>query len=533
MAGISIDFVANVNKFIGGTNDIDGALENVIDSLDDVERAGKNVEDIAKSFDKVEDAADDAAKNVRKDFEKSVKDAGDEAEKLGRKYEDAFDEVRTKGSKANTDFGDSAKKSFRDAGDATETFRDEAKQNLSETVSSFRGDVEDVAQIAQDILGGVVSDLGPVGAAAGAAVAAGIGIGIAALQTQAEEAEVAKQKMLDLADMIREADGDIQALDWGSIVREWGNEYDDVKSWFEPWQKDSVTNFEAMDEAASKFGLSYNSLVQGMAGNTDEGRKAIEELNGAIAEQEKVVEGLTTQGVAYNSAQGQANSAEISRLNSLKGLKSELENATGLTEEAIEYEQKMAEAIEGTAAGIAAKNEALSETIDLNRQVIDGELDYLDTLDSVTAQLAENASEGFDKNTAAGRENLRALGEIAGAALDYSDSITEAGGSQQEANTVIGQGREKLIAAAQQLGMTRDQAEQYANSLGLIPKEVNTKANADTKDAETDLQNVARDRPVKITPWVNQSEWQSAANAAAQNVVAPFVQVRPYVSTRV
>lgn len=193
----------------------------------------------------------------------------------------------------------------------------------------------------------------------------------------------------------------------------------------------------------------------------------------------------------------------------------------------------MADAIEGTAAGIAAKNEALAETIDLNRQVIDGELDYLDTLDSVTQKLSENASAGFDKNTAAGRDNLRALGEIAEAALDYSDSISEAGGSQQEANTVIGQGREQLITAATQLGMTREQAEQYANSLGLIPKQVSTTAQAYTADAEGQLQNVARDRNVKLTPWVNQSEWQSAANAAAQNVVAPFVQVRPYVSTRV
>lgn len=139
----------------------------------------------------------------------------------------------------------------------------------------------------------------------------------------------AKQKMLELADMIREADGDIQALDWGSIVRDWGNEYDDVKSWFEPWQKDSVTNFEAMQDAADEFGLSYNSLVQGMAGNTSEGRKAIEELNAAIEEQEKVVDGLTTQGVAYNSAQGQANAKEIERLNSLKALKGGLEEATG------------------------------------------------------------------------------------------------------------------------------------------------------------------------------------------------------------
>lgn len=496
---------------------------------DEVEDLGRGLDDVADAAEKVEKAIDDidpkGIKDVAKETDRAADDVEDDAKRMEKAFDKALDDIDNS-SKNLRNVGDNAKRGFKDAGDATETFKDEAKQNLSETVSSFRGDAEDLAQIVQDVFGGVVSDLGPLGAAAGTAVAAGIGIGVAALQAQAEEAEVAKQKMLDLADMIREADGDIRALDWGSIVREWGNEYDDVKSWFEPWQKASVTNFEAMEEAADKFGLSYTSLVQGMAGNTDEGRKAIEELNGAIEEQQRVVDNLNESGVAYNSAQGQANSAERQRLKDLKDLKGELETATGLTEEAIDHEQRMAEAIEGTAAGIAAKNEELAETIDLNRGVIDSELDWMDTLDGATEKLAENAANGWDKNTAAGRENLRTLGEISDGALEYADSIAAAGGSQAEANAVIDQGRQRVIEAGIQLGMTKAQAEAYATSLGLIPKTVDTTAKAETKTAEQDLQNVARDRQASVIVKTVVDDVQAAINRATAGVEGRYV-LRP------
>ena len=231
-------------------------------------------------------------------------------------------------------------------------------------------------------------------------------------------------------------------------------------------------------------------------------RDAIDELNGRIAGyDERLADLATKQGVFSRSVNDTTVEVATER-NALVEVRDALMESSGVTEEAIEYEKLMADAYKGSAAEIADKNEAVREATELTRGAIDSELDWLDTLDKATKSLDENAKKGWDKNTAAGRENLRLLGEIADGALEYSGAIRDAGGSQWETNVVIDRGRDALVDAAKQLGMSKKEAEDYATALGLIPEESSTKATADVTDARRELREFGEERievPIKAT----------------------------------
>lgn len=176
-----------------------GVENGIIDPLEDAEQT---LRDLAKGGDRAGDELEDALRTTQKETKESAKElerlAG-QIEQTGRKGRDIESGVRS-----GTD----------GAVDAVQEFGDEAKQNLSETVSSFRGDASDLAQIVQDTFGGVVSNLGPLGAAAGVAGAIGIGLMMKGFE-EAEEAEQEfRERVQELAQVLIETGGEgADALD--------------------------------------------------------------------------------------------------------------------------------------------------------------------------------------------------------------------------------------------------------------------------------------------------------------------------------
>lgn len=161
--GISINFIANVRDFLRGTKDVEEAFDDVADSLDDVARDGdKSVERLERSFKELEQKAGKSTKGM--------------ADDLAR----------------NTERGTSQAKAD------LETLGNEAKQNAAETFSSFDGSAESFADGIQGTLGGIVSDMGPVGAAIGAAAAIGLGFLMAGLENANEETERLKEMAAEL-----------------------------------------------------------------------------------------------------------------------------------------------------------------------------------------------------------------------------------------------------------------------------------------------------------------------------------------------
>lgn len=151
-----------------------GIRDGVIDPLEDAERG----------LDHLADAADDAGRDGSRGIDRledALKDAQQQSEKTERAVED---------------IGDSGARGFGKLGDAGEEASGELRQNLGETFSSFRGDLEDLPQIAQDVFGGIAGSAGTVTASLGlAGVAGAIGLAIAKFQEMQEQEEARKERI--------------------------------------------------------------------------------------------------------------------------------------------------------------------------------------------------------------------------------------------------------------------------------------------------------------------------------------------------
>ena len=209
-------------------DDLDRALGLVDDDLRDIDRTASRT-DVEKPLEDGEDAAgdlskavDDATDAVRDlDREASKSDLDDqmrEAQKASSEYGAEIDETRRSLKElrdAAKQAGTGTKKAAQDGeqgmrrmGEGAEEVNQEILQNLSSTVSSFRGDMTDLVQLGQDVLGGLAGTdaLGGIkGIAATAAGAAGLGLIVGAIEAAQQRAEEFNQLVNDIAQDITEA----------------------------------------------------------------------------------------------------------------------------------------------------------------------------------------------------------------------------------------------------------------------------------------------------------------------------------------
>lgn len=154
--------------------------------------------------------AKDAEKAVS-DLEDALDDAGAGGARDAGKIEDSLKDVQTQAKRTERsveDVGDAGEKGFRRLGDKGAEVSNELKANLGETFSSFRGDLEDLPQIAQDTLGGLAGSgaLGGIaGLAAAAAGAAGLGLIIGAMDQIDERNQQLAERANDMAKAFIEA----------------------------------------------------------------------------------------------------------------------------------------------------------------------------------------------------------------------------------------------------------------------------------------------------------------------------------------
>lgn len=544
MAGISIDFVADVSKFIGRTKDVEGALEDVSSSLDDMAkdavRAGQEAEDglarieadeavrelrrladeardsgsdLEKYFtaaaDTVEaevkalsrdaerhledigDAARDAGDDIDKGITQGTKDAEGEAEKLERSFKDTFDTVKRESKGVGDDIGRSTKKGFGDATRNTETFRDEARQNLSESVSSFRGDVEDIPQLLQDVLGGVSSDLSAVGGLAAAGVAAAIGVTIAKMQELADKINERKEEMGDLAQEIADVDGNLAEVDFQGQMREWAFAIQDARSWFEVWQDDAVNNLENVARAAEEAGVPMAQFWEAMTSrDASEAEAQLEAMRERLDEVRGAQNDLHNSNMVLDESEQALSESYSNEIRGLQDLIPALEEQAEKKKDAYDQsvtlraaEEGVTEAVIRTRDALTEANSAIEENNDLKREAADAagnaflaEGDYAGAVEDATAKIKENG-EGLDVNTDKGRANREALVKLAESGRAYADTMADAGRDQEEVNGILEDARTDFLNAAEAAGMGADEANRLADELGLVPGQVTATVN--------------------------------------------------------
>jgi hypothetical protein len=124
------------------------------------------------------------------------------------------------------------------------------------------------------------------------------------------------------------------------------------------------------------------------------------------------------------------------------------------------------EEVDGLADQIRNFGSATLNTRDAQRQ-------FEQALDDLQESIDANGT-SLDITTQAGRDNQAAIDEIVTSTLEWSASVQEQTGDQAAANSVLADGRQRLIDMLGQFGITGEAAETYADDLGLIPGNIDT-----------------------------------------------------------
>lgn len=329
--GIEISFLSNVRDLLKGASSVDDALEKVSDALDEVTRDGDKAGDkLERSFRDVSQEARDATRDIDK--------TGNALKEAGRKGQSIDADVRV---------------GTQGAGEAVREWGDEAKQNISETFSSFRGESGDLLQVVQDTFGGVISNLGPLGMVAGAAGAVGIGLMQGAMEDGQEEAEAFRERVSQLADAFIAAGGvgetsletlvdqlkelateteegadnlaDIRKDSEGSVAgfRKIADAYAGNTRELDKLVESEWEHYRALKAASEESGISWRPADQAAASAKRDAQKRIAE---GLDEAKKAADDAEAAESAWLASNGPAYEARVQKIDAIQ---SELDDAIG------------------------------------------------------------------------------------------------------------------------------------------------------------------------------------------------------------
>lgn len=445
MAGgrpIETTITTDVSDVIKGAEQVADSFENVQDSLKDTSKAGET------ALEGLEDSAKEAAGVLDRDLTK------------------ALDEVEDKAKSTGKSIGKSVKDGTDKAGEGMEELKGESASTAKEAAASF-GSIEDAADAMQEVVANAFVGFGPAGMAAGIIAAAGIGLAVSALQDNADKINENKEKVVGMAQAIAENGGALRQSDYIQAMEDYGYSIVDTKEWLDVFQEDAITGFEKMSQLSKDSGIDLKTAMDGAFGSSKDAEKGLELVNRKLTDLKDKKEAVfNTTGSILDPVDGQA-------LTSLDELRVKMEDNIKNQRIAEEMEKARRAAIEGTVAATLEDIAALEKKNSLLQEGVTSELDYMDQVAQTTATIDENGNT-LDKNTEAGRENIRALIEQSDAALQMADGQLQAGVAADTVTGNLQAQREALLLKIDAMTGDRAESERLAAAWGLIPKEVIT-----------------------------------------------------------
>lgn len=530
--GINVPLVADVAGFIRGTNDVEGALDDVTGSLDDLARdsttsartAERAMDGVSDALGDVSDDSRDAGRDLSRNVENGAEGAGDAADALERRFRTSLDGVAEASRTAGTAVGRDLEEGTRQASEGMGQMKDDAAANAQEVTASFDGSASSLVDGFQGAAAEMFSGFGPAGALAGMAVAAGIGLATAATEKAKEKAAEAAEGIADIATELIDLDG-----------RERGIEQvtDALKEAISATEDGTIALVDWAD-AAKKAGTDPGQYMAAMAGDADA-------LTGALAEVNAELEANATEYQRVRDLGREANAAEAESIYTLEDQKDALEDTRDAliakkeqTDKAAEavalYETALEEAtptLEEQTEAIIANNESLRDQANAALEASDAEISFAATLDDTTATIAENGKT-LDLSTEAGRANKSALNDLASETLGLADANKVNGAATADSNAKLATGRTAFLNAADAAGMAADEANALADSYGLVPETVSTSvAVTGTTQAKADIDGVTKDRTVNVTPKADLNGWQNWADNITANLRPPTMKINP------
>ncbi|MFD0434755.1 coiled-coil domain-containing protein [Streptomyces chartreusis] len=272
--------------------------------------------------------------------------------------------------------------------------------------------------------------------------------------------------------------------------------------------KDAKEAFNGLDEGLT-------SLVK--SGKADIAAEALKQATANLKKQGFTAEEVQAQIVGYKESL-----ADVAREQELAA------KAQGLFgEQALATSQKLAEQ-KLSADGLRQAIQALN---DVNRQGLSGMIGFEAAIDAATKSAQENAGvldmQGGQLvvNTDKQRAAAQTLNDLAQKTDEAAAANRESTGSWAGAAQIYERGRQQLLATAQQMGLTRAEAEQLAATILKTPNKT-ALLKADISDwkskiseAETQLKTAKGDKRAKLTADI--ADWKvKVAEAEAQLIRA-------------
>ncbi len=174
----------------------------------------------------------------------------------------------------------------------------------------------------------------------------------------------------------------------------------------------------------------------------------------------------TDSAVLYKIAMGEISPVVDEATGAVGGYSDAIEGAAEETESATEAVEGMIESLTGAADAFLGARSAARE--------------YEDALEAANEAADENGKH-WEDGTDKARENAEAIDELAGSILDNAEAMSANGEASGE--WLKGQ-REDLIEVAKSMGATQEEAEAYADALGLVPEDIETLIELDTQQAK-------------------------------------------------
>ncbi len=509
-----------------------------------------------KAFDKavrtgMVEPLDDAADKLREldrrgdlnALERGMDDAGDASQRLERELDDVVDKLKATG-RAGKSSGTDIRKGLDDAEEGVETLRENVGSNAKEMAASFDGSVDSMSDAVQGLIAEMTEGFGPAGLAAGVIVASGLGLAQAAGQATADSLNDAKERAIDLAQEIQDAGGDISKVDVAGKMREWATTLSDNVEWFEFWQREALTNMDKVVDRAKLTGVGITDMFAAMSGlDADAARDVLAEVDDQIAEIQRTIDSQDN----WNVVDALGLSDADGKLYELTNLRREIQLASGVTEDAIELQDRLAEVTAeytAQAEAAAAAEQARNDAIAVLQGAIDGAIgSYQSFTDAETGatdpaafianmEARRNAVADFNSNV----QNLASqfgftqeeMQYVLDQGLDFApmlQSIIDSGMSGQFAAQVqaaVGGGQDVLngssLHATVSVSADQKPAESALAEVENRDRTAEVKAQADPAEADRQLAELAsRQRVATITARLDAGGVEAALNSLARN----------------
>ena len=296
-------------------------------------------------------------------------------------------------------------------------------------------------------------------------------------------------------------------------------------AWYETALGTGGQALAVFEERAKQLDAAFTQMVAG--GNIDGAKAAFDRLAEAAAAQGIPVEKLKEWFPQYAGAIDQAAAAATNATDPTAEMATETDKLEKAAKDAKEALDALQEAILGLGSPVSRQRAATNdyeEAIDnaaqalkdYKQELIDGRLEALGITDATDAQ--RKAAEKWatqqmkntdllDEGTDAGRTNRANLDTLKASTLEkvaadfaLTESTQGVDAATKVATETMKKGREAFVRAATAAGMTKDEANELADQLGLIPDNVKILVSQSGAKAAGDaIDYAARNRTATIT----------------------------------